>query len=987
VSTETARQKANEWPSQSGAKLGPLVYLRDRRLALIVTLALLAGILAYQTPPVSDIPIGWLGDRLFLSSSQGLGADDARTFYGDEITGDAGARSRWTRQEAEIRLPGLGMSGDLLVTVRALGWPDQPSGAPAAQPTVRVSANGVPAEPPTFQPTGAWADHTFRVPASALTRDPLTLTLEITPTFASAGDPRPKGIRIDYLRVRGADRAAGLTRPAPFPLALLILDGALCMLTLVLATRRPTLAFVLTTLLISGAAVALALARIWAAALLPWAGALLAALLVLTLWRSLVGLITKLLHRYARGAALNYGLVALVAAWLAYIAARASQALPLPGVRLFSENFPDSLLYGLLGMGLLLLILVRGRDGLPRLARAIVALVGSPYGSFTLLMLCGAIWIGYETFVVAQLPYVGHADYADNAVVARNLAAGRGWVVDYVTQFYELYGGITRPQQTWPLLQPVWIAPFFLLFGATNWAAKIPNLIFISLLTLSIYHVGARIWDRRVGLCAALLILTNYLFFRLVIYVTSDLAFVVFSFGAIYLLYRALDVRTENQEPRTNQREAPSGSWFSVLGSSDRGVSLPLLLGSGALTGLMMLQKPSGALIAFGMGLWLLARIWRRGAEPGRQRSAALLRPLVPAIVWGGLALAILSPYLVRNFLEFRRPFYSTESHDAWVLGYGDWEDIYRVYTTSGGISAAGVPDRSWVLRWGFDVTALKLATQVKATRDYLLPPWFDQSRQLSDDDSEKKALLFGMGAWLSLLGLLGVLRSRRSLFALLALAFGPYMVFLVVYWHANEERYFLMIMPWMALLACYALWRGYDRVAAIGDGRWAPAGLVLAVAALVLIAAPSWPYNAKKLREEPALYRADTDAYTWLRAHSAPGDVVMTRLPWQLNWVSDRPALMVPNTGDAELILRLARYYHARYLVRDTFAQPSDAARGALQQLIDTRVLQEAYATPPYPATVDGRPVNLVTRVYRFPDDYDGAAAINPALAPPAAR
>jgi hypothetical protein len=267
----------------------------------------------------------------------------------------------------------------------------------------------------------------------------------------------------------------------------------------------------------------------------------------------------------------------------------------------------------------------------------------------------------------------------------------------------------------------------------------------------------------------------------------------------------------------------------------------------------------------------------------------------------------------------------------------------------------------------------------VRAARDYLLPPWLDQARALSDPDSEKKALLFGMGAWLGLLGAAGLLRSRRSLLALLTLAFGPYIVFLIVYWHANEERYFLMLMPWMALLACYALWRGYDRVAAIGDGRWTPAGLVLAITALVMIIQPSWPYNAKKLREEPALYQADTDAYTWLSAHTAPGDVVMTRLPWQLNWVSERPALMVPNTADQGVVLRIARYYHARYLVRDTFAQPSDDARAALQQLINANVLQEVYVTRPYPATVDGNAVELRTYVYRFPDDYGGAAAIRP--------
>jgi len=975
VNTETASRTETEWPSRSGTRSGPLVYLRDRRLALIIALALLAGVLAYQTPPTSDIPIGWLGDRLFLNASQGLGPADARTFYSDEITGDAGDRSRWTRQDAEIDLPGLGEAGDLIVTIRAMGWPTDASNQVGAQPTVDVLANRVPTIPPTFTPTSQWATYNFRVPAAAVPRDLLTLTLHASATFSGDGDKRPKGIRIDYLSVRGAETQAVFVVPAPLPIALLVLDGALCLLVLVVATRRPTLAFVLATLLISGAAIALALARVWAVALLPWASAVMLVLLAYTRRRAISGFFIRLLHRYARGAALNYGLVALVAVWLAYVAARTSTAVKLPGIKFLRDSFPDSLLYGLLGMGLLLLILVRGREGLPRLAHAIVELIGSPRGSVVLLLLFGSIWIGYEASIVVQLPYVGHADYADNAVVARNLVAGRGWVVDYVTQFYRLYDRVTRPQETWPLLQPVWIAPFFVLFGATNWAAKIPNLIFIMILALAIYFAGARIWDRRVGIAATIIILTNYLFFRLVIYTTSDLAFVVFSFGAIYLLYQA---RTENQE------RAPAGSTIgqpAVLGSRFS------VLGSGILTGLMILQKPSGAVIAIGMGLWFLAHSWRRFTQQQATHVStntlsarlSMLRWLSPVVVWSVLALAIVSPYISRNVVLFHKPFYSTESSDAWVLGYRDWEDIYRVYTTSGGLSTEGVPDRSWILRWGFDVTALKLATQAKAARDYLLPPWLDQSRVLSDLDSEKKALLFGMGAWLALLGMIGALRSRRSLCALLALAFGPYLLFLIVYWHANEERYFLMIMPWLALLACYALWRSYDRVAAIGDGRWAPAGLVLALTALVMVIQPSWPYNAKKLREEPALYQADTDAYTWLRTHTAPGDVVMTRLPWQLNWVSERPAVMVPNTADSELVLKLARYYHVRYLVRDTFAQPSDDAKAALQQLIDDDVLLEAYATSPYSATVDGRPVQLVTRIYRFPDDYGGAAAIRP--------
>src|SRR4029077_12090166 len=122
---------------------------------------------------------------------------------------------------------------------------------------------------------------------------------------------------------------------------------------------------------------------------------------------------------------------------------------------------------------------------------------------------------------------------------------------------------VTRPQETWPLLQPVWIVPFFAMFGPTAWAAKIPNLLLTAALALLIYTAGARLWDRRVGLTAALIILTNYLFFRLVIYTTSDLAFTVFAFGAIYLFYRA----TTDDRRTTTERAMGRGSWFLILGS------------------------------------------------------------------------------------------------------------------------------------------------------------------------------------------------------------------------------------------------------------------------------------------------------------------------------------------------------------------------------------------------------------------------------------
>jgi hypothetical protein len=244
------------------------------------------------------------------------------------------------------------------------------------------------------------------------------------------------------------------------------------------------------------------------------------------------------------------------------------------------------------------------------------------------------------------------------------------------------------------------------------------------------------------------------------------------------------------------------------------------------------------------------------------------------------------------------------------------------------------------------------------------------------DKDSR---LLFDTGAWLALLGGIGALATRRKLIGLLLAAFVPYMLFLALYWHANEERYFVVVLPWLALLAAAALWRGYDRIAAIGDGRWAPLGMAMAITAIALIMQPSWAPIDEKVRSEPQLYAADLDAYAWLKANTPQDAVMMTRNPWQLNWQSQRPALMIPYTVDRQTLLNIAQHYHARYLVLDSLQRPEPEVRALINAMLSDPTLgfREAYRTPTYVAEYNGVRKELVTEVYAFPDNYGGVAAI----------
>jgi hypothetical protein len=150
-------------------------------------------------------------------------------------------------------------------------------------------------------------------------------------------------------------------------------------------------------------------------------------------------------------------------------------------------------------------------------------------------------------------------------------------------------------------------------------------------------------------------------------------------------------------------------------------------------------------------------------------------------------------------------------------------------------------------------------------------------------------------------------------------------------------------------------------------------------VTAVALVVRPSLPDITRKVEVEPQLYAADIDAYEWLRANAEPGAVVMTRGPWQANWHSGLPTLMVPNTADRQTFLRIARHYGARYLVFDSLQNPTPATRRMLNDMIDDPTLgfELVYESPLHALTLNGGYLELVTEVYRFPDDYGGVSPI----------
>lgn len=896
-------------------------------LLYLVALVLIASVVSRAQPAPLHLAIGMPGDRVFLERTYGVGGTTDGSWFGDELApGTQSGRVRWSQQDSRISVPVAGVTG---LTIEAAGWPTAGS-----QPTVTVLIDAVPVG--GFTPTTAYQTYDIPLPMPSQ-GDAIDITLRTSGVLTDTNgyrDPRLKGVRVSALTL--APSTGGTLE---YPLHALALWYAVLAITVAALPVRRRLRAVFAAVAVM--AFTLGLRTATAAVVASWPVALAAGgmLLAFTQRRHLQTGLGGLWRRAHRQPGLVHW-----AGWLTLSGA--------VGAGLQATSDPVYGWAALLWLGALGALSVVGRW--PHAAVLGQRLV--PFGRLAIPVVWAVLAAAVVAGVVAA-PFIGHADYADNAVVARNLVAGRGWVVDYVTQFYQIYPSVTHPQETWPLLQPVWIALSFLLFGVDDAAARLPNALFWGVLVWHVARHAQLRWGAAVATVAVVLATVNIFVFRQLIYATTDIAFVAFSTAAIHSMWLAVQPAASKPTPWYQNQVSWMGVW----------------------TGLMLLQKPgSAAMLAVGMGVWFLwQRVWLVRTDTTR-----LWAGIRDGIVWGGIAVVILSPYVVRNLLLYGSPAHSTEALDAWILEYTQWDAIYRVYAADGGIGSGDLPERSWLLRWGFDAILHKLTVQYTVLQDYLLPStaWFPAPLTQLGAAPAATGLLAPLALWALCVGAVRLAAPRGpQLRGLLVAALLPYILFMTVYWHANEPRYWVMLIPWMAIGAA----RGFFVVAGVvaqGVGRQSrlftvtlvSGAVVLALTPIIGTIQSTWTLDRTRTA-------ADRDMYSFLRANTQADAVMMTRVPWQLQWYSARGAVMIPADADAVTLLRIARHYRARYLVLDSLQRPNAATRAMIAAMLADphSGFRLVYRTPEYPVNDNGRAFTMQSEVYAFPPEYGGVAPI----------
>ena len=908
---------------------------QDAPLLLCVFLLVIVGtIWAARGTKAFTVRVGGVADRLVLERTDGVGGTNDGAWFGDELApGASHGRSRWSQGSSTLCLP---IAGSATVAIESAGWP----GA-VTQPTVTVRINGT--QIGTYQPSESFATEQFSIPAS-LQDGTTSITLQTSGVLTDTvgyRDPRQKGIRVAAVTLR-AGPAAHISIPIWRLFVWICAPLVLAFLVLVRWRVRSGIAIGTVSALTLLLAVIAHRAAVWVA-VVWYVPAIVCGVLVVVLYGQRVRQYLGSLRRRVRGS-----VVLSAAVWLGCVTAgfwllRAVVYGQHPWWQVLSASVP------LVMVGLARLGWLRRIDPVLLRSGAVLRWVVS-------VALAGTV-----VFFVLQAPFIGHADYADNAVVARNLVNGRGWMVDYVTQFYEIYPTVTHPQETWPILQPVWIAVSFLLFGISDSAARVPNAVFWALTAWTLSRFAQQRWGSTVALFSVILFTMNVFVFRQLVYATTDIAFVCFATAACIGVWRLAVGFPDSDAARVHQP------------------TLRSVLVTGGWTGLMLLQKPgSAAMLALGMGIWLVL-VW---VVPVFRERPLLLRRFGFVAVWAGSALVVLSPYVLRNIVLYGSPAHSTEAYDAWILEYTHWDAIYRVYAADGGIGSGDLPERSWVLRWGFDAIWHKLLIQYTVLQDYLLPSFALLPAPFTTLGAAAAAtgLLAPLGMWFAAMGVVLPRRTPVPAFrTLIGAALVPYVIFMTTYWHANEPRYWVILIPWMAVAAAHAMVWLVQRV--LGQlGVVSPSVHVVWISVLLLVCvAPIAPTLRSTWELDATRTAADRDMYAFLRTQTDPDAVMMTRVPWQLQWYSARGAVMIPADADAETILRIAQHYRVRYLVLDSLQRPNSATRATIASMIaDPRYgFSPVYQTRAYPVNDNGRAFTMQSDVYAFPPDYAGVKPI----------
>ena len=498
--------------------------------------------------------------------------------------------------------------------------------------------------------------------------------------------------------------------------------------------------------------------------------------------------------------------------------------------------------------------------------------------------------------------FIGHADQANLANLAQNIATGKGPVVD--TAWLHTNGGI--PGGKLPQADPYWsvyaaflVAPFFHLFGESRLALIMAPLLLRAIIIIICIAIVYAIDRRR---------LTPALSIGALLSFSPILNDSVNGLSDIYLATATL--------------LSISLMAFAIVRRSPA-----ILFWSGALAGIGVGFKPSGVIIFFAFPILVAAVI---KLFPPQQRS----RPPLLYLAGGLLGISLYFTYNVTNFGSLAPPGYKIIDKEAVTIT----RTLYKAQMTGRDKTSDGKP--------------IEIAGASMKDMDFTLFAQYNPKastaalpQQLLDRDEKAKRPLHNLIAFLTNLsqgnliplwlfpfiaaGILTLLlRVKQSswfnlstiewfLVCALSILFGGIALALRIHFTA---RYWLLCMPFLLIFAFFG----------IKKTTLHPALYSLSLVLLSLPWSGEWYGRYSKYE-----CQAQSPAYQKIKTLLPANAIVMTTNPWQFSFHTRRRSIVTPYTVDQRIIGEMADRYGVKYLavVKSDTTQEYPRFRRLLEQ------------------------------------------------------
>ena len=263
------------------------------------------------------------------------------------------------------------------------------------------------------------------------------------------------------------------------------------------------------------------------------------------------------------------------------------------------------------------------------------------YQLIFLLVLSFLVFL-WKVWIVLPIQHIGIGDSAAYATMASSLAQGKGFTVGYISSFFERYPNIVRPEDHWPPLYPMLVAPFFALFGESVFVAKIPTLLISSFgLPWTAYSLTKKFGENRwAGLGSGLTVLLYPMMFKSSLEAVSDISYTFVFLMSIIFLIKGL-----KKGAGTETAVGTGMSWDFAL--------------MGVFIGLAYYGKGNHVIY---FPAYVICYLFMKKSWWFALRDRAFLVGMC-------IALAIIIPWWVRNIVHFGDPFFFYAELCFWPTG------------------------------------------------------------------------------------------------------------------------------------------------------------------------------------------------------------------------------------------------------------------------------------------------------------------------------